>query len=261
MFSIYTTLYNVIKNNIDYKGALDNFCQFADEVVVSIPTKDCADDTLAAIAMDCPKVRIIECPAIRFSDNEFDGKLKNAALQATTQPIKINMDGDERIPLSQKSKWVEVAEGLSASLFQAVFIPSLDLWGSPYTIRKNHGIGMKWRMHKAGLYRGVVRFARLPNGLIDTSKSDTCELIDSVGNLVSTASITPPELLQPENAHLLSDRLFTFHYGYLDFDYRVNINKFWKEKWEDRSGKTESVILSREELEKEPVVQHNLPLE
>ena len=36
MLSIYSTAFNVIKNNFDYKDAVKNFCLFAQEVVISI---------------------------------------------------------------------------------------------------------------------------------------------------------------------------------------------------------------------------------
>ena len=36
MFSIYSTAFNVVKNNFDYEEAIDNFCSFAEEVVISV---------------------------------------------------------------------------------------------------------------------------------------------------------------------------------------------------------------------------------
>ena len=270
MFSIYTTLYNVTKNKFDVDGALNNFCRFAEEVCVAVPTNDLEDNTMEGLEAWRARVasskynsvlKIVECPDIRFSDNEFDGKLKNAALQATSNPVKINMDGDERIPLSHASQWRNFAQILLGSQFDALFVPSVDLWGNPEFIRSNHRVGLKWRMHKAGLYRGVVNFARLPNGKIDTTKSDTCELINANGDLASTAMICNQEWLNPAQASELINTIYTLHYGYLDFDYRININGFWKPRWEDRSGKTENVTLQREDLEREPVVRHNLPLE
>lgn len=90
----------------------------------------------------------------------------------------------------------------------------------------------KWYMHKSGLYRGPVNFARKENGYIDTNKSDTCELIDSDGNLVST-----------KMAHSDIDSLrtglhpFVVHTGYLSLENRLLRNhNFWRQHWYTESG-------------------------
>jgi len=36
MFSIYTIAFNVVKNQFDFKEAVENFCFFAEEVVVAV---------------------------------------------------------------------------------------------------------------------------------------------------------------------------------------------------------------------------------
>ena len=36
MFSIYSSAFNVIKNSFDYKEAVENFCSFAEEVVICV---------------------------------------------------------------------------------------------------------------------------------------------------------------------------------------------------------------------------------
>ena len=47
MFSIYSSAFNLIKNNFDYKEAIDNFCNFAEEVVIAVNTSE--DDTLQVL--------------------------------------------------------------------------------------------------------------------------------------------------------------------------------------------------------------------
>lgn len=264
MFSIYASAFNLVKNNFDYKGALDNFAAFADEVVLAINTSE--DNTLGVLQAyitekDYKNVKLIETK-FDYKDNEFDGKIKNAALQATTQPVKVSMDMDERIPLSQKDKWIHYGNLLLQSNIMAFFVPSIDLWGDKDHIRMAHDIGVKWRMHKKGCYRGVVNYARRMDGKIDTSQSDTCELINGNGELIPAAHIIPNQAyFMPIHAGFLKSCIYTVHYGYIDFQYRLNINKFWKEKWEERSGQPENVATKIEELTKEKVIKHNLPLE
>ncbi len=264
--SVYTTLYKVVENSFDYVTPLENFLAFADEVVVAVPIEGSEDGTLERLwdykaKYDlAERLKIITCP-IPFSDNRFDGKLKDAALQATTHPIKIQMDGDEIFVLSQKQKWVSYAKKLLESPYEALFIPTVDLWGDINHIRKNRLLGLKWRMHKGGLYRGVVKFAELSDGRIDTSKSDTCELIDKEGNLVPTVQIINPDYLRPENCKYLNNYIYTLHLGYLNFNYRLKINQFWKPHWENRAGRTiDDIVLEKCELLAEETVEHKLIL-
>ncbi len=264
MFSIYASAFNLIKNNFDYKGALNNFSAFADEVVLAINTSE--DNTFEVLQSYITEKGYTNVVLIQtsfdYKDNEFDGKIKNAALQATKQPLKVSMDMDERIPLSQKDKWIQYGNIMLQSNMMAFFVPTIDLWGDKDHIRMHSGIGVKWRIHKKGCKRGVVNSARRMDGKIDTSMSDTCELIDAGGELIPTAHIiTNPTYMMPIHAKFLKPYIYTVHYGYLDFQYRLNINKFWKEKWEDRSGQPENVATTIQELTKEKVIKHNLPLE
>ena len=87
-------------------------------------------------------------------------------------------------------------------------------------------------MHKKGLYRGPVNWARKNNGTIDTSKSDTCELIDENGNLVYSIQ-TPNDIdsLQSNNFP------FVVHNGYLNLENRILRNyNFWENHWKIESG-------------------------
>lgn len=271
LFSIYTSLYKVNENSFDYHRALINFCSFADEVWVALSREEeDTDNSYDSLANWKKKYNAENLHFVRstwsFASNKFDGQFKNDALQKTTFPLKIQMDSDEIIPLSQRHRWVlYVQQFLSQSRYQALFIPSLDLWGNEKYIRKNVKIGFKWRMHKAGLYRGVVNFAKLDNELFDPEKSDSCDLIDRNGDLVPTAVISPTNGLNPielnQYPFLLQDHPYTLHYGYVNFDRRVGVvNKFWKPHWYNR-GHKEVKITSKEELQKEEVIEHNLLLE
>lgn len=269
-FSIYTSLYLIKKNNFPFIHHLSNFSKFAgdDGEVVIATCQDGIVDGTDQIILDYIKtnnlnnVKLVVSDTIKFSQNTFDGDLKNFALQNTKYPIKIQMDGDEAFILSQRDKWVSYSNGLLNSGYQAMFIPSIDLYGSPNHIRKNNNIGLKWRVHKEGLKRGVVNFAKKSDGKILTTMSDTCELIDENNQLVQTARTCPDECLYPDQAYLLKHYLYTLHFGYLDLQYRKNINEnWWKEKWQDRSGLPENVVIDMNILQNEEVVEHNLPID
>lgn len=230
MFSIYTSAFNLIQNRFDYKTSIHNFSMFADEVVVALNTSvdDSEEHLRDFIAENCNNVRILKTN-ISYDDPLLDGKIKNAALQSTTQQIKIGLDMDEYIPMWQKSIWINVAEQLAFSYAQSVMIPSVNLYKE---IESYFSITPKWYMHKAGLYRGAVNFARNSNGTVDTAKSDTCELIDARGNLVSSLS-SPVSINDLRNGNCP----FVVHTGYLDLGGRVDRNRnFWKKHWEVESG-------------------------
>lgn len=272
MFSIYTTIYLINKNSFRFLDNLSNFSTFAGndgEVVIGTCEEGLIDGT-EQIILDYIKyntlnnVKLVISSDIKFSQNTFDGALKNFALQNTKYPLKLQMDFDEVLLLSQKQKWIEYGNWLlNQDKYKALFVPSIDLYGSLRHIRKNHGIGNKWRLHKEGLFRGVVNFAKLNNGLINTLDSDSSELIDKDNNLVlSKFAVENSDFLNPHNCFGLNNYIYTLHLGYLDLNYRQHINKnWWKEKWEDRSKKKENVIVDKNILDNEPTIEHNLRLE
>lgn len=254
MFSIYTSAFNLIKNNFDYKFHLKNFSQFADEVIIAINTSE--DDSLNQlrdfIYQNYNNISILETN-FSYEDPFLDGKIKNAALQATKEDVKIGLDMDEYIPLWQKPLWQNIANQLRYSPAKSVMIPSVNLYKD-----KDHyfSITPKWYMHKKGLYRGAVNFAKKQNGAIDTSKSDTCELIDENGNLVYSIQ-TSNDITSLQSNHFP----FVIHTGYLNLNHRILRNKnFWKKHWKIESGGIEPKHKVHETLEdfKENYQQHNL---
>lgn len=257
--SIYISLFNITKHSFPWQESLDNAAAFAEEVVVAINTSE--DDTFEVIsswAADKPHVKIIKT-AFAYDDIEFDGKVKNAALQVCTKDILIQMDADEIIPLGQKKRWVAFANKLYLSNIECYMIPSVDLYGSRDDIR-NIPIGNKFRMHKQGFRRGVWAGGRLGDK-IDTSKSDTCELINDKDHLVRCAHIVPEFALQPRFCAILDDYIYTVHLGYLSLQHRANINKaLWADHWRLRSGHEENVETDVDKLAAEPIIKHNLRL-
>lgn len=262
MFSIYFSAFNLIKNNFPYETNLRKACAFAEEVVVALNTsEDGSLEALQKIAAECPNLKIIQT-SFSYDDIRFDGAIKNAALQATTQPVKIQMDLDEYIPLSQKDRWIQYGNKLlELNGIQCLLIPSIDLYGSTETIKAVSEIGNKFRMHKAGLYRGITRSAWVGDK-IRTDISDTTELIDANGDLVPSIRIAPIENHSPILSFSLKDFIYTVHEGYLSFEHRANINKnVWAKAWKDRSGRDENTPTNPDSLKGVQVVKHNLKLD
>jgi hypothetical protein len=256
MFSIYTSAFNLIKNKFNYKFHIQNFAQFADEVVIAINTsEDNSVNELRDFVIDnCNNVSILET-SFSYDDPLLDGKIKNAALQVTKQDIKIGLDMDEYIPLWQKPLWQNVATQLIYSTYKSVMIPSLNLYKD-----RNHyfSINPKWYMHTKGFYRGPVNFARKQDGTVDTTKSDTCELIDENGNIPYSIQI-PHDI----NSLRTKNIPFVVHTGYVNLENRLIRNKnFWKEHWKTESGGIEPTHKVHESLEdfKENYQEHNLDI-
>jgi hypothetical protein len=230
MISIYTSAFNLIKNQFDYKNTLEKFSKFATEVVIAINTsEDNTVDAIKKLALEYTNLRIVEC-AFSYSDPWLDGKIKNHALQNTKYPIKLGLDMDEYIPLSQKKIWLNLADNLLGdSRYLCYMIPSVNLYKD---YNHYYSIGPKWYLHKGGLFRGPVGFARKSDGTVDTSKSDTCELIDQKGNLVSSLPFDC-------DIHSLRKKLlpYVIHTGYVNLDARLIRNKnFWSQHWYTESG-------------------------
>lgn len=229
MISIYSSAFNLIQNQFNYEFSIDKFCNFADEVIVAVNTS--IDDTFPILQKLCNKysnLKIISTD-ISYDDPLLDGKIKNEALQKTTESIKISLDMDEYIPLWQKSIWTHLSEQLLMDSCYCYMIPSINLYKD---YDHYFSITPKWYLHKSGLFRGPVNFARKNDGTVDTHKSDTCELIDSKGDL-ATSKVAPYDITDLRNGNYP----FVVHTGYLSLENRLVRNKnFWKEHWLKESG-------------------------
>lgn len=250
--SIYSSAFNLIKNGfIGWKDSIIKSCAFADEVVIAINKSK--DETLIEIQnLNLLNLKIIDCD-VSYTDPLLDGKLKNIALQNCSGDILIQLDLDEYIPIHQKENWIKLGTSLlNQHSIQSIMIPSINLYGSWDNYKD---ITPKWYMHKRGLFRGPVNFAKKDNGTVDTNKSDTCELIDFAGNLVPTVC------LQCELEDLDRNNIFVVHYGYLDFNARIKRNKeFWSEHWLRESGGEEPPHKIHKEISdfEQSFYKHNL---
>lgn len=254
MFSIYTSLYNLSGGFIDYKAALDNFCSFADEVVVGT-TMDSKDDTIELL-QEYQNINYKVKLAItdfKLNTAEFDGQIKNAALKLCTKKFCILLDGDEEIPLYTKDYWMKYANFIKdREDIDGVLIPSINLCGDKYHYKD---IGYKFYLHKneIGIERGIVNYAKLSNGKINTKLSDTTEPIIN-GELAKFIGLS--NILEDIKDNKLP---FVFHHWGDNAENRIKQNKFWSPIWASRSGKkADDIIVDKNELNLIQKYPHNL---
>lgn len=265
MLEIYNSSFNLIKSGFDYEDMLSNFCSFADRVTIAINSSE--DGTYEVLEKwrkeNAPDKLNLVKTAFEYSDLSFDGKIKNAALEACLEDYCILLDADERINPSDRLKWETYAQALGEEhKIDALLIPVIDLCRDFHNYKS---IGSKWYLHKnnRGIRRGTVNFAKLESGKINTERSDTCEAIYQDGSLVRTGAILVPSLTNEEkiNAFKNLEMPFVWHTGWVDFEHRLKINNFWKPVWENRAGKEiDNIIQKLEELNKITVYPHDLPL-
>lgn len=256
MFSVYTSLFNYSPDKFDLIDAFTNWSKYAKKIVIAtFPGQE--DEILKAIwkdwyagNLDKKKATIdVVCCETSLDDPLWDGKLKNASLQACKSDLVIQQDMDERIGGSV-DEWNLYGKILleNSERYKAAMIPVIDLY-KDYSHYKS--IGYKWYLHlKKGCYRGPVNFAMIDESKFDPDKSDTCELVDKNGSIVPSFSI--PYFVQRTNIefpHII-------HLGYLDVERRMNHNKnFWRgvwterNKWKNKPEATEA-FTNQEELDK-----------
>ncbi len=264
--SAYISAFNVIQNGLDHLTPLRAALAFFDEVVVAVNTS--TDNTLMAMQSLADqveykgKLKVVTTDLV-YTDVTFDGRIKDAALQACTGDILVQLDLDEVVPPNQYDLWRRYAQNLMARDDVDCFLfPTIDLWGSMDTIRADKGIGCKFRMHKRGFHRGVLQEAWMTEGKrFDTSRSDSCELIDSKGHLVRAMHIVPLQWLNPAMTMMLNGFPFSLHLGYVNFDQRIRVNKaIWADHWTLRNGGRDANVATTREALEYPVMKHRLTL-
>lgn len=255
MFSIYCSAFNIESGMFDWEESLDRFSSFADELVIGT-TAFSNDGTIMLLERYCSRKSNARIVVTDFSlDNPlFDGLIKNAALQETTQPIKILLDLDEIILNKHKNLYYGLASYASSVGYDGVMIPSVNLCGDMYHYKD---IGYKFYLHRGGLNRGVVNYAKKADGSIDITKSDTTELIDENGHL---AKMIP---VNNDISDLRSGKVpYILHKWAVDIDKRINQNKFWKPVWQSRAKKEVSdIVLERDSIKNIPTFEHKLDIE
>lgn len=259
--TIYSPLFNIIRNRFDYKDAFANWALYADEISLAINTSD--DGTFETVRDYCKQmnysVNIVQTDFSYTDDPFMYGKIVNAALQNSSGDILIEQDLDDRWG-GNKDVLLLLSEHLlrNNDYFKAYFVPTIDLYGDV-----NHylRIGHKWFIHTRGLYRGAVNFGVKTDGHPDYNKTSTDELIDKNGNLVSTVSLVGDLSIESLREYVSRGMPISYHTGYINLHDRAERAKWWREFWiRATAGDENKHITSVEELLKAETKLHGLPL-
>lgn len=269
-FCLHTSIFNVVKMEFDYHRAIDNWSsfleQFPDYHEINLVVNTSEDDTLNVIKEAAIKYRktnvvinVIESN-IPYSDPAFDGKIKDVGFQASSADYNILLDLDECAPIYSAKSWIQAANQLGNSDFDALLIPSIDLFGD---FEHASAVGQKWYLvkNRAYLHRGVFAGAIKANGYINIEKSDTCEILGPDGNLAKSANIFDPRMTyQQKLTELQTNKWpFVFHLGALDLDQRIRQNAYWQPIWSQRAGEeVTNIKLSKDQFKDQSIFKHGL---
>lgn len=246
MVSVYSCFFNPEMDVYDIRGAVNNWLCYGDEVVFGV---------LESEAEACERVieeqlggmeQIVLAPVnTNKKDPLFLGKLKDQALLASSNPVLIQQDLDERIG-GELAMWQVLVDNIGK--YRVFFLPVMDLYKD---LAHYKAINYKWYLHlKEGCRRGTVNFAFKQNGAVDVEKSDTCELIDEKGNLIPFVKYVHTEGFDPKLPHIV-------HLGHVDLKKRAYHNKeFWKEYWSALGQEESNVVTEEEKLSLVEVKEH-----
>lgn len=225
MLEIYQTAHSLIKNNIwGWDSSFKSSCEFADRVTIVVnKSNDGTREAIQEALKEFSNWNIIDSDLLT-SDRWFDGKLKQIGLENCKEEFKLQLDADE-MPIGQREMWDNY-------LFQFKFAPEKCLAVASVNFFKDfyhyYSITHKQYISKGtDCFRGPVISARNPDGSIDTTRSDGCDLILANGQFAPTA-FTPTDLSLVENLEVPA----IGHFGYVNLASRIERNqKFWKEHW------------------------------
>ena len=261
--STYSTAWSVVSKSFDYKGALDNWFTFSDEVSIAVPNSD-TDDSAALIAAYAKErgynVVITRTDfALDGSDPFAYGKTENAALQVCTGELLCQQNLDERMVVS-RNRLEELHQWLqSHPQVKAFWVPTVDLYGSRERCLPQPN--KKWYIHGRGVYRGAWRGGIKADGFPDYNKTSTDEAITENGDLVSAVPLTYDMSFPVLKTYVDLGFPLVFHVGYLSFGERLDRSLWWREYWERAtSGDKNSHPTSVEEIAARETVEHGLPL-
>jgi|TARA_Y100000004_G_scaffold141411_1_gene160797 hypothetical protein len=252
MISLYTTVFNLDKLDVDFDEVFSNWLYYADEIVIATfrwEHEQVRNKIIKSKFFDSKKIGVVSRHLEIEQDVYWEGKLKNAALEACKNEIAIQCDLDERISGSKDRFEICCKVILDHDFPCSIMLPTIDLYED---LDHYINIGHKWYLHtKKGAYRGSVVWARKEDGSLDPEKSDTCELIDADGNLIPCVA----------KLELDEDNPKIIHLGHLDLEYRNKINQFWGKIWNHRDkGKFDADFQPEKAKAGDPRKEkHNLP--
>lgn len=271
-FSIYSTSWNLTgpaAASFDYRGALDNWAYYADDISIAVPAWD---DGTAKLLTDYAAERghplsIVRTP-FSFDDDSFAyGKTENAALQNCKGDVMVQQNLDERLGGS-KQMLLDLGEHLLRTPFiDAYYVPVINLYGS---LDRYLDCAGKWYVHKRGnalgaFRRGPVHWGLKPDGKPDYNVTSTDELIDPDGKLVRYLPLVRPAAegqptIDDLTPYVKAGMPIVYHLGYLSLKDRLDRSIWWKAYWEKATGGDKNQHpTSIEEMAARDTKDHGLP--
>jgi len=252
MISLYTTLFNIDKLDVDLDEVFSNWLYYVDEIVIATfrwEHEKVKEKIIKSKFYDPKKIGVVSRHVEIKTDVYWEGKLKNAALINCRNKIAIQCDLDERIA-GDINLFKNLSHTILANDFPcSIMLPTIDLYED---LDHYINIGHKWYIHtKEETHRGSVNWARKEDGSLDPEKSDTCELIDKKGNLIPCIGKVDFYNNNPKIIHL----------GSMDLKERNKVNQFWGKIWNHRSsGNFDSAYKPEEVKSGDPRKKpHHLP--
>jgi len=225
MLEIYQTAHSLIKNNIwGWDSSFKSSCEFADRVTIVVnESQDGTKEAIQDALKDFRNWQIIDA-SLSTNDRWFDGKLKQIGLENCKEEFKLQLDADE-MPIGPREMWDNYLFQFKFSSEKCLAVASVNFFKD---FSHYYSITHKQYISKGSdCFRGPVISARNPDGSIDTTKSDGCDLILADGQFAPTA-FTSTDLSLVENLEVPA----IGHFGYVNLASRIERNqKFWKEHW------------------------------
>lgn len=269
--SIYTACYNLSRIGFDWKSTLSNWTAFLQghgQIVIAVNTS--TDSTHEDITKYVEELKqdarnmtdyVVFKTDIPYENPLFDGVIKNEALKKCTMEFASLLDIDEVFSLNTRMAWEGAVEILSKHPYDALLIPSIDLFHDEKHYRPR--IGNKWYLHRnrPGLMRGRVAFAAREDGTTDITKSDSTELIGPDGQLASYIPVINPAFPDAVKLQWMGQNgvPYIVHRGWENKEQRLKQSAYWKDIWNARDGSDKVKELTAEEYDAIEYKPHGLP--
>ena len=268
--SVYTATYNLSLIGFDWKSTLTNwtaFLQGHSQIVIAVNTStDSTYEDICSFICELKKdqrnqtdYQVVKTD-IPLSNPLFDGLIKNEALKRCTGEFATLLDIDEVVPLTTRQAWEGAMEFLSRSTYDALLIPSIDLFHDEKSFKS---LNSKWYIHKnrPHIIRGRVGFAAREDGSTDISRSDTCEAIYANGDLVRHTSLLDPRFPDDLKLQYMAQGgiPYVFHTGWIHREQRLKQSAFWAPVWRARDNSDKVKELTPEEFDAIEYKPHGLP--
>ncbi len=268
--SIYVSIFNTEIMAYDWRKALNNYIEVADEVSICLQysednTQELITNWSTEMARNRPEkaIKIINTN-FDTKDPEFYGKTKNAALQNSTKQFKLGLDIDETISPRFLPQLKELSKYLIYDKCDIIMLPALNLFGSEGRVRD---IAQKFYFHHAGIKLGVNAGARNSDGTHDIDKSDGCDGIMSDGAIGRCLYLIDPNAdTRYKLQHIRNNNLpYVVHWGFENLEKKALRGKeFWLSDWCNQSGKPKEeikgVATKVEDFGQVETIEHGLDL-